>query len=274
MWRRHRFASLEEHGDQDNVVASSEFIVHYIASICYYEDSEKTNQSLKEFLKTQITKFRMKKSSLLRLNVDLSEVILHGRESRAQARFKMCNIKGIIYGDSIQAYSKCFILVGKEESDPGIKAHVLVCENKEKARRLYQIFIELFELGAEMTRRRHESDSDSYSEDCGEKLSPFDQSTNTHKSTLNSSNRWKPSLSQEITLDPFVNSHQLPKWNTPSVPNCPMDQQRNSEADLDDGFTKLAISRSSSTDMFPLATEIQTETRLLHFPPSQDDVFW
>ena len=65
-----------------------------------------------------------------------------------------------MYSTKKEEHARYFILVGQEESELTVKAHVLVCEDKGKAKLLYDTFIEVFTLAAEMRKcRRQESDS-------------------------------------------------------------------------------------------------------------------
>ena len=58
-----------------------------------------------------------------------------------------------------EEHTRYFILVGQEESELTVKAHVLVCEDKGKAKLLYDTFIEVFTLAVGMRKcRRQESD--------------------------------------------------------------------------------------------------------------------
>lgn len=166
IWRKHHLLSLDDEDKQDKVMAGSEFIVYYIGSTYGYENSEQTEKLLEEFLDNFVCSFQMKKYSMFRLLVDFSGAALNDSEGHIFRRFELCNIKDVIFSDNVQKYSKYFVLVGREESDINVKSHVLICENKEKARGLYQTFIETFELGVEMARRKH--DKVSYAEVFGE----------------------------------------------------------------------------------------------------------
>ena len=267
-WRKHRFLSLEPQDEQDKVMAGSEFTVRYIGSTYVKEDFGKTEKRMMEIFKNVVDKFQTRKPSMFRLIVDLGGAVVYDNEGSVSNRFQLCNIRYIIYSNIIQEYSKYFVLVGRGESDLSIRAHVFVCENKKKAKDLYETFIETFTLRAKMkkskeTSRRHSTHA------LEGKNADHDGLSNVHKSIL---------PTQTGRRHTFDLSCRRPKdWNLVSEHHGCMNRRGLSEGNgndfLEDGFTELARSRASSSDAPPLFSANQDDTSFKHFPILRDDVF-
>ena len=278
MWRRHRFLSLEEKDGVDKVIAGSEFYVHYLGSIYVKQDFEKTEKILTEFYENLLDKLRTRKPTVLQLIVDISGAVVYDNEGRVLERFELCNIKDVTYCDNIQEYSKYVALVGQEESDPNVKAHILVCENQKIAKQLYKTFIETFALGFEMKKQQQSNSPQSLTQDYREKEAPSHKLTGNDKSSTNYLNTSTDFLVQEEQKF-FYHNHKQSKWNSPTVMCCPVDQgldsEGNSETYLDECFTELARSRSSiSSDVTPMSMSLsQNGNRFQHFSRLDGDVF-
>lgn len=161
LWRKLRFISLEEQDGKDRIEAGSQFIVKRVGSTCV-NDANITNseQLLTEFYKDLLELFDCEHGCKLRLIVDLSGAVLCSKDGDVLQKFELSNIRDVMYSTKKEEHTRHFILVGREESELTIKAHVLVCEDKRKAKLLYDTFIEVFTLAAEMRKcRRQESDS-------------------------------------------------------------------------------------------------------------------
>ena len=271
VWRKHRFLSSDLQDKQDKVIAGSDFIVYYIGSFCGYENYEKTKKLLEEFLKNIAGKFQIRKSSTFRLTVDLNGAVLYDNERKALGCFELCNIMDVIYCDNIQEYSKYFVFVGREGSDLNVKAHVLICENKEKARRLYQAFIDTFQLGVVTARQKHTNSNISCIEVFRETFPNSCDLTDTGKATLHPLSTSKSSILQKGKRNSVDNSCQL--WNSHGEMAGKLNFEKDGETDFDDDFSQLARSRCSSTGVSPL-NSFQNGNRFSRIPASGDDVFY
>lgn len=225
---------LDEQDEYQQV--GSEFTIQYmIGATQVKEPFENAEEVLDEFVKN--TTGQLGKGSAFRLVVGQRGAVFYDSEGTILHSFELCNISDVFYSKDNREYSKHFVLVGKESCLSCVKAYVFVCENKANARRLYQTFIEIFQLALEVTRKKqaHEPERNNPDETLSYLESPrvFFRAGETG-SSLNRNN---------------YNSKQLSKWNTRSLPTSPglesLDSEGNSDIDyLEEAFTEFAQSRS------------------------------
>lgn len=276
MWKKHRFLSLEEEDGEDKIMAGSQFVIKYVGSTYVKEELEgsASEEVIMEFYNSLVESFHTDMFCVFRLIVDLSGAVFYDKEGKTSQRFELCDIRDIIYCNKIQEYLKCFILVAREEGDLNVKAHVLVCESKEKARNLYKTFIDTFTLAAEMKKIKRQT-SDSSIGRCS-KGKPSNHPSNGIPGGTGSCPA-QISLIQEARR-PAADGLRLPKWSSPSMTSdSKLDSEGNSETYLGiaDAFTALARSRTHSSDVSPVSSSTsENEAKFIDFTLSEDNVFW
>ena len=235
LWRKHRFISLEEQHGTDRIEAGSQFIVKRVGSTCVNDAKiENSEQLFAEFYKDLLELFDCEHGCKLRLIVDLSGAVLCSKDGDILQKFQLSNIRDVVYSTKKEEHARYFILVGQEESELTVKAHVLVCEDKGKAKLLYDTFIEVFTLAAEMRKcRRQESDSNALKNmikiDSGSALSTKDSITS--------------GFGRVNTKVPHTELPRCQTWTSSSIIR-PSRRTEEKQHELNDCFTDLARSRS------------------------------
>ena len=240
--RKHRFISLQEQDGKDGIAAGSQFIVKCIGSTCVNDlDMTSSEQRLIEFYKHLLDLFHFEHGCKLRLIVDLSGAVLYGKDGAVLQKYELSNIRDVIYSTKKEEYCRYFILVAREESELTVKAHVLFCEDKQKAKRLYDTFIEVFTLGAEIRKhKRQVSENSALKETLQSKPRTKSESTNSTKD--NTAAVYGRVNKETIHLE-------MPRRQTWTSSSMTRPQRRTEESqyELNDSFTELALSRTSNT---------------------------
>lgn len=237
LWRRHRFISLEEQDGQDRLEAGTQFIVMRVGSTCVSDtEIENSEQLMTGLYKDLLELFNCEHGCKLRLIVDLSGAVLCSKDGDVLQKFELSNIRDVIYSTKKEEHTRYFVLVGREESELTVKAHVLVCEDKWKAKLLYDTFIQVFTLAAEMRKcRRQESDNSALKnliKKNRESALSFDDSIRYGCARVNTD---------------VLHTH-LPRcqtWTSSSMVR-PRRRVEGNQYELNDCFTELARSRSST----------------------------
>ena len=241
LWRRHRFSSLEEQDGKDKIEAGSQFIVKRVGSTCVNDlDMKSSEQNLIEFYKGLLDLFHFEHGCKLRLIVDLSGAVLCSKDGALLQKFELANIRDVIYSTKKEEYCRYFILVAREESELTVKAHVLFCEDKQKAKLLYDTFIEVFTLGAEMSKHRRQamSDSSALKETVKRKL-------RTKSESANNSDDNAAAVYSRANTETLGHS-DMPRRQTWGSSSMTRPRQR-TENELNDSFTEFALSRTNTT---------------------------
>lgn len=247
LWRKHRFISLQEQDTVDRVSSGSQFIVKRVGSTCVNdEEVRRSEEIMVEFYRDLLDLFQCEQGCLLRLIVDLSGATLYDKNGEMLQRFQLSDIRDVIYSTKTEKFSRYFILVGREEGELSVKAHVLLCEDKHKARMLYDTFIEVFTLGAEVRK---------YSRHVCDRNSEVDKIKQKSKLRINSdstNNRKVSSCTK--TMNGVVKTHDVhlkipppPRrqtWTNSSVTSRNPRTKSVEDSQLNDSFTELALSRS------------------------------
>ena len=242
LWRKHRFISLEEEDGKDRIAAGSQFVVKRIGSTCVNDlDMTSSEQNLIEFYKNLLDLFHFEHGSKLRLIVDLSGAVLYNKDGAVLQKYELSNIRDVIYSTKKEEYCRYFILVAREESELTVKAHVLFCEDKQKAKLLYDTFIEVFTLGAEM--RKHKRQVSEYSALKGTlKPKPRTKSESTNPSKDNAAALYGGVNAETVHL--AIPRRQT--WGSSSMTR-PQRRTEENQYEINDSFTELALSRTSNT---------------------------
>jgi hypothetical protein len=242
LWRKHRFISLEEQDGKDKIAAGSQFVVKRVGSTCVNDlDSTNGEERLKEFYKDLLELFHFEQGCKLRLIVDLSGAVLYSKDGIVLQKFELSNIRDVIYSTTKEEYSRYFILVGREESELTVKAHVLSCEDKNKAKLLYDTFLEVFTLGAEMRKySRQISDSGAMRDTIKQKSVANSESTNIPKDST------VAVYGRVNTQDVHANMPRQQTWTNSSMTR-PRPRTEESQHELNDSFTELARSRKCTS---------------------------
>ena len=242
LWRRHRFISLDEQDGKDRAAAGSQFIVKRIGSTCVNDlDMTSSEQHLIEFYKHLLDLFHFEHGCKLRLIVDLSGAVLYSKDGAVLQKYELSNIRDVIYSTKKEEYCRYFILVAREESELTVKAHVLFCEDKQKAKRLYDTFIEVFTLGAEMRRHKRQISENSAPKDTL-KPKPRTKSESTNSGKDNTAAVYGRVNNETIRLE----TPRRQTWTSSSMTR-PQRKPKESQYELNDSFTELALSRTSNT---------------------------
>lgn len=271
VWRKHRFLGLHEHQDeQDEIMAGLEFSVHYVGSTVVKDDFEKTGILLVEFLKIAVETFQRSELSKIQLVVDINGAVLYDKEGMALESFKLKHIRDVIHCEHNSTYAKYFMLVGQAESDLNVKAHILVCENKQEAEWIYKTFVQAFKLSSHMSKRK--TSNDKYmSTQAKTNKEPAIEITSAYVTT---GDNLKEMSNERPWLNCLDNNDRLSlRLDTLAViPHQEIDSQGKSQSHLDDDFTKLARSRSrsSNTSVSPNGNEDGFSRLSL---PEDDSVF-
>ena len=240
LWRKHRFISLQEQDGKDRILAGSQFNVKRVGSTCVNDkETTQSTEIMIEFYKELLDLFHCEHGYKLRLVVDVSGAVLYSKEGEMLQKFELSNIRDVIYSTKKAAYSSYFILVGREESELSVKAHVLLCEDEHQAKLLYDTFIEIFKLGSEMRKyRRQLSDVSTL-----KNKNKGDVKTNSEKT--NDIKDSRISVNGRVNTQLTVHS-KLPRcqtWSNPSVTH-PTPRIEKNEYEKYDSFTEFARSRS------------------------------
>ena len=275
VWRKHRFLGLLETQDkQDEIMAGLEFSVHYVGSTVVKDDFGETERLLGEFLKITVDTFQRSKHSKIQLVVDISGAVFYDNEGITLESFKLQQIRDVIHCDHNKKYGNYFMLVGQAENDLNVKAHILVCENKQEAEWVYKTFVETFKLSFSMTKKKTSNDN-IVSTQVKTTNEPAVEITSAYQTTgeiLRQKSNEIPGLNS--CLD--NNNNRLPlRMNKPdAVPRQEIDSQGNSKCFPDDDFTKLARSRSRSSNTSVLQSGHEDGFSHGLSSPEDDSVFW
>lgn len=239
-WRRRRFMSLQEDYESDSVAAGSQFVVKVIGSTSIDKESDNassiTDRNFTKIYSDLMLLFSSENGSKLRMVIDLCGAVLYNKEGQVLKSFRISNIRDIVYSTTREEFARYFIMIAREQNELNIKAHILLCEDKQKAKLLYETFAKLFGLSAEEKKRRERGK---------ENILKTTRLTHTDNANIK---RHSVSVDGRLTnLRQQVSSQQNVRNNgtTPKMFTNLVSKMSIIEPDLDESFTELARSRSS-----------------------------
>lgn len=239
LWRKHRFISLQEQDSRDKIEAGSQFIVKRVGSTCVGDlDPTNSEERLIEFYKNLLELFHFEHGCKLRLIVDLTGALLFSKDGDVLQKFQLSNIRDVIYSTKKEEYTRYFILVGREDSELTVKAHVLFCEDRHKAKLLYDTFIGVFTLATDMRKyRRQVSDGGALEDKNKQRLRTNSESTSSTRDTK------VAAYGRVDTQGVHADVPRRQTWTSSSMTR-PCQNFEENQYELNDSFTEFARSRS------------------------------
>ena len=232
---KYRFHTLHE-PDQIDILDGNEFLVQYIGCTSITEDYEMAcDAQIDDFFNFVVSEYQVLNAEglLFKLIVNRNGAIIYDTNDNIQYNFEAHNISYVTTTNSWR-YSKYLIIVARTGQEKTLKGHVLLCRNKANAKLICQTFTEMFKMArpVTITTANQEVFVDGHvthakSGNQGENCPVFDTAT-------------------ARTYNPIA-GHALCSVTNHNPLN---DRQTDTKLEelLDDGFTELAKSRSSSTN--------------------------
>jgi hypothetical protein len=233
---RYRFHSLNE-SDRNDILDGNEFFVQYIGCTAITEDYEMASDTqIEDFFNCVVSKYRESDEKLLfKLMVNRNGAMICDSESNIQHSFEAYNISHVTTTNTWR-YSKYLIIVARTRQDKNLKGHVLLCKNKSKAQRICQTFTEMFKMARPITVA---TDNEEMCTKAGE-VKTQNQAQNCDV--------FETGTRSTFDLKAGFPTRDLNKHTQCRVKNHnPLNDHKADEKLLDDGFTELAKSRSSSS---------------------------
>ena len=230
--KRYRFHSLEE-SDYCDIIDGIEFIVHYVGCTYITEDYEISSETeIEDFFKNVVTKYPKNQDKLqVILKVNKNGAIISDNDGHIRYSFIACNIS-YVSRTSGSRYSEYLVIVARTPQEQHLKGHVLLCKTKCIAKRICQTFTKMFNIAQPVAMVTGDDDVTSDHALDSDVFEPETNSTFDFYAGLPS-----------IMTNSYCIKNNNPSNDFQAIDNC--------EKLLDDGFTELAKSRSSSSSSEP-----------------------